>query len=123
MERFKYKQMKIVTLILFILISINLKAQDQQKFYRLHHFSAGFVTGTVTQFYFKKPFVYPVLISTGIGMLKETYDVSKGAKFSADDVLFTALGGVIGSFITSNTRELFKRKHKAKKKSVEAIKY
>jgi len=104
--------MKTALLVLFIALSVNLSAQDSQKFYRLHHFSAGFVTGTVTQFYFKKPFVYPVLISTGLGVLKESYDVSKGAKFSADDVLFTAIGGVVGSFITSNTRELFKRKKK-----------
>jgi hypothetical protein len=95
-----------------LLLSLNLKAQYGPKEYRLHHFSAGYVTGIVTQFYFKKPFVYPVLISTGLGVLKESYDVSKGAKFSADDVLFTAIGGVVGSFITSNTRELFKRKKK-----------
>ena len=97
---------------LLLLLSLNLKAQYGPKEYRLHHFSAGYVTGIVTQFYFKKPFVYPVLISTGLGVLKETYDVSKGAKFSADDVLFTAIGGVVGSFITSNTKELFKRKKK-----------
>jgi hypothetical protein len=97
---------------LLLLLSLNLKAQYGPKEYRLHHFSAGYVTGIITQFYFKKPFVYPVLISTGLGVLKETYDVSKGAKFSADDVLFTAIGGVVGSFITSNTKELFKRKKK-----------
>ena len=87
---------------LLLLLSLNLKAQYGPKEYRLHHFSAGYITGTVTQFYFKKPFIYPVLISTGLGMLKETYDVTKGAKFSVDDVLFTTIGCVIGSFITKN---------------------
>jgi hypothetical protein len=95
--------------VVLLLLSLNLKAQYGPKEYRLHHFSAGYVTGIVTQFYFKKPFVYPILISTGLGVLKETYDVTKGAKFSADDVLFTAIGGVVGSFITSNTKKIFKQ--------------
>lgn len=104
--------MKTALLVLFIALSINIKAQYRPKEYRLHHFSAGYVTGIVTQFYFKKPFVYPVLISTGLGVLKESYDVTRGGRFSGDDVLFTAIGGVVGSFITSNTRELLKRKKK-----------
>lgn len=104
--------MKTALLVLFIALSINIKAQYGPKEYRLHHFSAGYVTGIVTQFYFKKPFVYPVLISTGLGVLKESYDVTRGGRFSGDDVLFTAIGGVVGSFITSNTRELLKRKKK-----------
>jgi hypothetical protein len=104
--------MKKILLVLFIVLSIDSKAQYGPKEYRLHHFTAGYVTGIVTQFYFKKPFVYPVLISTGLGVLKESYDVTRGGRFSGDDVLFTAIGGVVGSFITSNTRELFKRKKK-----------
>lgn len=44
-------------------------------------------------------YLFGIIASALVGLLKETIDYFRGEKFDYKDLLFSVLGGVIGSFI------------------------
>lgn len=94
-----------ILLIVLILVGINLNAQATANAGK--HLGAGVVIGAVGGYAAHKVFkgsrgwmwAGAVGSSLAAGLAKETYDQSRGAVWENDDIIYTAIGGVISGLV------------------------
>lgn len=95
------------TLVIFILISFNLSAQIQKD--KTLHFGAGILAGGITAFVSERNNKFETILlsttaSTLIAIGKEAYDQYVKKTFADDkDILWTAIGGLIGGVTITYT--------------------
>lgn len=81
-------------LLFFVSFSFGQIAED-----KMLHFFAGNLSGTtgylIGDYYLDKPQITGIGLAIASGVLKETYDYSRGGSFDEKDLLATAIGGVV----------------------------
>ena len=91
-------------LMLFVGLSYGQIAED-----KILHFVAGGMSGSsgylIGDYYLDKPQLTGISLAFASGVLKETYDYTKGRKFDTKDLLATTLGGVVVVKIISLTKK------------------
>ena len=91
-------------LMLFVGISYGQIAED-----KILHFVAGGMSGSsgylIGDYYLDKPQLTGISLAFASGILKETYDYSRGGKFDNKDLLATTIGGVVVVKIISLTKK------------------
>ncbi len=109
---------KILPLIIFLIFSISLNAQQIPKDKQLH-FTAGAVIGgwgtlTVSQETLWKPAIAGVLWATVAGAGKESYDKMTGGKFDVKDLGATVIGSIVSVGIITGIKAIKKHKRHIK---------
>lgn len=113
--------MKYLILISFVFISFDLFGQQQRVIgldERLHFLAGSTVAATVLHLPKTKEYntwqrIYVgTLAATFVGVGKEFYDLADYGRFSGDDILWTALGGLVTSSINVLVVQKLKRKNK-----------
>jgi len=92
-----------ISLLLLLFLTYHINSHAQQVENVAKHLGAGVAIGAVGGYAAHKIFngqrgwtwAGAVGSSLAAGLAKETYDVSRGAQWETEDVLFTALGGAI----------------------------
>tara|TARA_R100001460_G_scaffold52762_1_gene91691 strand:- start:1820 stop:2182 length:363 start_codon:yes stop_codon:yes gene_type:complete len=91
-------------LLLFVSLSYSQIAED-----KVLHFVAGGMSGStgylIGDYYLDKPQLTGISLAIASGVLKETYDYSRGGKFDNKDLLATTIGGIVVVKIISLTKK------------------
>jgi len=91
-------------LLLFVSLSYSQIAED-----KVLHFVAGGMSGStgylIGDYYLDKPQLTGISLAIASGVLKETYDYSRGGKFDNKDLLATTIGGIVVVKIINLTKK------------------